>query len=278
MSNRLKKEFENFEVSPDKKIWKNIKSQIIKPKFNWLAFSTISGAFIIATGIIVLFLSPVIKENKESSSLKNEINNHSTTPVTQENKIITQENKIELSQNNIKINNTLQVRDNFEYSNIENKQESNTLIKENNIQLRQDNNQISKVINTNSTISIKNIAKPIQFVKEEEQQQHISTKSPVINNEDTVKTRQTLLLPNSFTPSESSNNIFKPSFTNVKSYEMCIYNRNGALLFTSRDINKGWDGYYKGHLCDCGVYVYVIKFENYEGKAKPQMGTVTLIR
>lgn len=271
MSDRLKKEFENFEVSPDKKIWKNIKSQIIKPKFNWLAFSTISGAFIIATGIIVLFLSPVIKENKESSSLNNEINNYSTTPVNQENKIITQENKIELSQNNIKINNTLQVRDNFEYSNIENKQEPN-----NNIQLKQDNNQISKVINTNSTISIKNIAKPIQFVKEEDQ--NISTKSPVINNEDTVKTRQTLFVPLAFTPSESSNNIFKPAFTNLKSYEMCIYNRNGALLFTSRDINKGWDGYYKGHLCDCGVYVYVIKFENYEGKAKPQMGTVTLIR
>lgn len=276
MSDRLKKEFENFEVSPDKKLWRNIKSQLIKPKFNWLAFSTISGAILIATGIIVLFLSPIIKENKESISFKNEINNYSTTPVKQENKIITQENKIELSQNNIKIEKTNQAKDNFESSIIStNKQESNTIIKDNNIQLKQDDNQPSKVINTNSAISIKNIAKPIQFVQEEE---YISTKSPVINNDDTVTTRQKLFVPNSFTPNEAINNIFKPAFTNLKSYEMCIYNRSGVLLFTSRDISKGWNGYFKGHLCDCGVYVYVIKFENYEGKAKPQMGTVNLIR
>lgn len=276
MSDRLKKEFENFEVSPDKKLWRNIKSQLIKPKFNWLAFSTISGAIIITTGIVVLFLSPIIKENKESISLKNEINNYPTNPVKQDNKIIAKENKVELSQNNIKIGNPLQVKDNFESSIISsNKQESNTIIKDNNIQLKQDNNQPSKVINTNSTISIKNIAKPIQFVKEEE---HISTKSPVINNDDTITTRQKLFLPDAFTPNESTNNIFKPASTNLKSYEMCIYNRNGVLLFTSRDINKGWDGYYKGHLCDFGVYVYVIKFENYEGKAKLQKGTVTLIR
>ena len=133
MSDRLKKEFENFEVSPDKKLWRNIKSQLIKPKFNWLAFSTISGAIIITTGIVVLFLSPIIKENKESISLKNEINNYPTNPVKQDNKIIAKENKVELSQNNIKIGNPLQVKDNFESSIISsNKQESNTIIKDNN--------------------------------------------------------------------------------------------------------------------------------------------------
>lgn len=276
MSDRLKKEFENFEASPDKKLWRNIKSQIIKPKFNYLAFSTISGAIIIVAGIIVLLLSPIIKENKESISLKNEINNYSTSPVKQGNQIITQENKVELSQNNIKIEKTNQAKDNIETGIIlTNNQEPKTIIKENNIQLKQEDYQPSKVINTNSTISIKNIVKPIQFVKEEE---HISTKSPVINNEDTVTTRQILFVPNSFTPGEATNNIFKPALTNLKSFEMCIYNRNGVLLFTSRDINNGWNGYYRGHLCDCGVYVYIIKFENYEGKAKPQRGTVNLIR
>ena len=276
MSDKLKKEFENFEASPDKKLWRNIKSQINKPKFNYLAFSTISGAFVIVAGIIVLFLSPIIKENKESISLKNGINNYSTSPVKQGNQIITQENKIELSQNNIKIEKTNQAKDNIETGIIlTNNQEPKTTIKENNIQLKQEENQPAKVINTNSAISIKNIAKPIQFVQEEE---HISTKSPVVINDDTITTRQELFLPNAFTPNYATNNIFKPASTNLKSFEMCIYNRSGVLLFTSRNINNGWNGSFRGRICDDGVYVYIIKFENLKGEIKGQRGIVNLIR
>ena len=87
-----------------------------------------------------------------------------------------------------------------------------------------------------------------------------------------------MFIPNAFTPTETTNNVFKPAYTILKSYEMKIFNRSGVLLFTSKDINKGWDGYYKGRLCDIGTYVYIIKYENMEGRVYGQDGVVNLIR
>jgi gliding motility-associated-like protein len=59
---------------------------------------------------------------------------------------------------------------------------------------------------------------------------------------------------------------------------MSIYHRNGNLVFTSKDINYGWNGHYKGKLCEQGAYVYIVKFINLNGEQFVQKGTVNLIR
>ena len=57
-----------------------------------------------------------------------------------------------------------------------------------------------------------------------------------------------------------------------------IFNRWGELIFESKDIKIGWDGYYRGKLCQQDVYVWKLfaKFE--DGTIVEKAGDVTLLR
>lgn len=87
-------------------------------------------------------------------------------------------------------------------------------------------------------------------------------------------------VPNAFTPSgDGLNDIFKPRITGVTDYDFMIFNRWGQLIFETKDINKGWDGTFKGNQCQQEVYVYRIKFTDVEfNKKHDHIGRVTLIR
>ncbi|MBK7691588.1 MAG: gliding motility-associated C-terminal domain-containing protein [Bacteroidetes bacterium] len=45
-----------------------------------------------------------------------------------------------------------------------------------------------------------------------------------------------------------------------------VYNRWGELVFSTSDINKGWNGQYKGKPQPLGVYVYVLDATTSTGK------------
>jgi gliding motility-associated-like protein len=97
--------------------------------------------------------------------------------------------------------------------------------------------------------------------------------------------------PNAFTPSltgskgkrydssdpTNANNVFIPLSQSVAEYKLEIYDRWGELLFTSTDVNEGWDGYYKGKLCPQGVYVYKAKGRFYSGRTFMKSGDITLL-
>ena len=59
---------------------------------------------------------------------------------------------------------------------------------------------------------------------------------------------------------------------------MNIYNSNGILVFTTNNIEIGWDGNYKNNPQPMGVYVYVVKFTNKNGETSTQKGELMLIR
>jgi gliding motility-associated-like protein len=97
--------------------------------------------------------------------------------------------------------------------------------------------------------------------------------------------------PNAFTPNPSGSNggvyvmgakenfVFYPFMQEgVMEYKLQIFTRWGELIFESHDINIGWDGYYKGKLCQQGVYVWkaVCKFS--DGSLETLTGDVTLLR
>ena len=86
--------------------------------------------------------------------------------------------------------------------------------------------------------------------------------------------------PNSFTPNtDQLNETFKPTLINFENYEMRIFNRWGELLFETTDIEKGWDGIFKGKLCQSGVYFYVSNFISTENNSKQLVkGTITLLK
>lgn len=100
----------------------------------------------------------------------------------------------------------------------------------------------------------------------------------------------TFKVPNAFTPNPNSqgggfynpasynNDVFYPFTQYVEQFHMMIFNRWGEVVFESKDINYGWDGYYKGKLCQQDVYVYKIVIKHTDGEKIVKVGTLTLLR
>jgi gliding motility-associated-like protein len=96
--------------------------------------------------------------------------------------------------------------------------------------------------------------------------------------------------PNAFVPSllgpnggeydavDFKNEVFHPYSDGVIEYKLLIFNRWGEQIFRSDDIRIGWDGYYKGKLCDQGVYVWRATGKFTNGQQFDLRGNVTLLR
>lgn len=81
------------------------------------------------------------------------------------------------------------------------------------------------------------------------------------------------------TKSDESAEIFHPSYSGVTDYQLRIFAaKTGILLFESNDINIGWDGYYRGQLCNPGVYIWKIRGNFSNGEPFTKMGDVTLLK
>jgi len=101
-----------------------------------------------------------------------------------------------------------------------------------------------------------------------------------------------IVFPNAFTPSTNgssggyfdlsqnlyNNDIFFPLQEGVEEYQLLIFNRWGELIFESREVNRGWDGYYKDELCKQDVYVWKVRAKFTDGNSVQRAGDVTLIR
>ena len=89
-------------------------------------------------------------------------------------------------------------------------------------------------------------------------------------------------MPNAFTPGSDNNNTFFviPVQEDVEIERFSIYNRWGSLLFETSDITVGWDGKYKGEICQQGVYLYDVIYYKKGVKAKTyrKTGEVVLYR
>lgn len=81
-----------------------------------------------------------------------------------------------------------------------------------------------------------------------------------------------------FDPLDKSNDIFHPVVRGAQKYEMSIYSRWGELLFNTKDVNVGWDGYYKGKLCTQDVYVFKVTATMLDGKTFNKVGDVLLLK
>ena len=105
-----------------------------------------------------------------------------------------------------------------------------------------------------------------------------------------ITTDADIVFPNAFTPNEEggtggsydihslTNDVFFPFTSGVEEYKLQIFNRWGELIFESTDVKMGWDGYYRGKLCQLGVYVWKAKVKLNNGKLYNKMGDVTLMR
>jgi hypothetical protein len=92
-------------------------------------------------------------------------------------------------------------------------------------------------------------------------------------------TQPDIFVPNAFTPSSASNNIFRPIPVGISRLEYFrVYNRSGMLVFNTTQMGKGWDGLVNGLPQDTGGYVWMVQGTDFTGKLVTKSGTMVLIR
>ncbi len=95
--------------------------------------------------------------------------------------------------------------------------------------------------------------------------------------------------PNAFTPNlngptggafnqnDFSNDVFHCYVDGVTDYHLEIYNRLGIRLFSSDDVNVGWDGYFKGKLVEEGAYVFKVYGRYNNGQQFNFVGNIVVL-
>jgi gliding motility-associated-like protein len=95
----------------------------------------------------------------------------------------------------------------------------------------------------------------------------------------TIYVSGSIYVPNAFTPNGDGNNdYFKAITTELRSFELQIYNRWGELVYQSTSLNAQWDGTENGKQSPVATYVWQIKYVENSGKEGEQVGLVNLIR
>ncbi|HEY5966605.1 MAG TPA: gliding motility-associated C-terminal domain-containing protein [Chitinophagaceae bacterium] len=101
--------------------------------------------------------------------------------------------------------------------------------------------------------------------------------SIIVNQKECLKG---FFMPTGFTPNtDGKNDLLKPILLgDVVQYKFWIYNRWGELVFETTDLNRGWNGVYKGLPQNSGVFVWMCQYQ-FEGETpKQEKGTAVLIR
>jgi len=85
--------------------------------------------------------------------------------------------------------------------------------------------------------------------------------------------------PNAFTPNgDGRNDTWTVEGTDIQSLKFSIYDQWGELLFTSTDMENGWDGTYKNTKEPVGIYVYYLEAVMNDGQNIKKKGTITLLK
>lgn len=97
-----------------------------------------------------------------------------------------------------------------------------------------------------------------------------------------VKEKITIYLPSAFTPNgDGINDEYCPAYSNIKKYEIHIFDRWGKKLWESHNIDECWNGIYQGELLPIGVYTYIVYYlagdESFNNSPNLLKGTITVL-
>jgi gliding motility-associated-like protein len=93
--------------------------------------------------------------------------------------------------------------------------------------------------------------------------------------------RPNLFFATAFTPDgqgPNQNEKFRVFGQYILGFEVKIFNRWGELIFSTDDIDEGWDGTFKGKDQPDGTYAFVATITDFAGRASTRSGSVLLIR
>jgi gliding motility-associated-like protein len=93
-------------------------------------------------------------------------------------------------------------------------------------------------------------------------------------------TQPDIFVPNAFSPNgDGRNDVIRPICVGISQLNFFrLYSRWGQLVFSTTEINKGWDGTLGGVLQASGTFVYVAQGIDYLGKPLTKRGVVVLVR
>ncbi len=94
------------------------------------------------------------------------------------------------------------------------------------------------------------------------------------------KTAPDIFIPSGFTPNQDGrNDVLRPVPVGIASLEYFrVYNRWGQMIYSTSNINEGWDGSWKGKPQATGTYVFIARGIDYLGNTVFKKGTSVLIR
>lgn len=89
-----------------------------------------------------------------------------------------------------------------------------------------------------------------------------------------------LFFPNAFTPNNDGNNdTFSPlGKCNYNSFDLKIFNRWGAIIYSTNSTDGAWDGMVNNQYAPIGTYYFVFKYKNNHNESYSEVGQVTIIR
>ena len=251
---QMRKRMENYEEAPRKELWENIDKQI-HSKNIYLKTAIGVSSFILLAFVGILVFTPNTKE---------------------ESKPIAQTIKVEKTTQKEPLKKTKK-----------NSEKTKTFSEENIVVVPTNKTIVKTEVQTPEikVVEQKVIERPVE--KKIVEKVEVAPKVEIVEEKMVEKApeaeldieRTKLFIPNAFTPSTGDeNSIFKPSYIELQDYRMNIYSSNGTLVFTTNNIEEGWNGTYKNNPQPMGVYVYVVKFTNKKGITSTQKGELMLIR
>ena len=94
-----------------------------------------------------------------------------------------------------------------------------------------------------------------------------------------ISPRYMLRIPNAFTPNgDGLNDEFTIAGNGVKEFSINIYNRWGALVYFSNNIEASWDGKVSGNPALPGSYIYKVFFKDENDEVSEYSGSFFLMR
>jgi gliding motility-associated-like protein len=103
--------------------------------------------------------------------------------------------------------------------------------------------------------------------------------SQAVSNVITIIKDPNLFYPTGFTPNgDNLNDVFNVFGQYITDFEMKIFNRWGELMFTTANLEEGWDGNFKGNAMPEGTYTFVANITDVAGRTFKRSGSVLLIR
>lgn len=107
----------------------------------------------------------------------------------------------------------------------------------------------------------------------------VNTDSVLVIVRDFVCDEPFVYVPNAFSPNADGNNDILYVYSNIVSkVYFAVYDRWGEQVFVTEQIDRGWDGVFRGKPSAPAVYVYYLEVTCIDGQTITKKGNVTLIR